>query len=311
LQNQNIISFQDTHNYKEIHYLTFGVEKEFISNIENLKNYSFTNGNWEKIYLKNIAKFTTQLVPGPITTDKKQPTHSIYAEMWDNSVVYPIISLMSLLKKDDFLWENLKVVKSNFYEIIYFDTQTSLEYKILWDGEWKITMDTFRDLGTAMILSLLVIYFLMVAQFKSFWVGWLIMLPFLLWFYGIFPGFSLLYIFDNQYFNATGMIWIISLWWIVVGNAILLIDYINIRKNDWVDIKNAIIEAGMIRFLPILLTNISAIFWAIKIVWDPVWSWLAWSIVFGLSSSAILTLLILPIFYYDSQKNFWKSQKNT
>jgi multidrug efflux pump subunit AcrB len=132
------------------------------------------------------------------------------------------------------------------------------------------------------------------------------MLPFLLWFFGIFPWFSILYLLKNEYFNATGMIWVISLAWIVVWNAILLIDYIDILKSRWWTLEMAIIEAWYIRFMPIMLTSISAIFWAIKITSDPVWSWLAWSIVCWLWASAILTLIAIPIFYFDSQKGNWE-----
>jgi len=102
------------------------------------------------------------------------------------------------------------------------------------------------------------------------------------------------------------MIGIISLAGIVVGNAILLIDYIQILKNRGWTIEKAIVEAGYVRFMPIMLTSISAILGAIKITSDPVWSGLAWSIVCGLSASAILTLILLPVFFYDSQKKYWK-----
>jgi multidrug efflux pump subunit AcrB len=104
------------------------------------------------------------------------------------------------------------------------------------------------------------------------------------------------------------MIWVISLAWIVVWNAILLVDYIDILKKQWWTIEKAIVSAWYIRFMPIMLTSISAIFGAIKITSDPVWSWLARSIVCGLSTSAILTLIAIPIFYYDSQKKLWDEE---
>jgi multidrug efflux pump subunit AcrB len=156
-----------------------------------------------------------------------------------------------------------------------------------------------------MIIAILAIYFLIVGQFRSFAVAWVVMLPFLLWFFGIFPWFSILYLLKNEYFNATAMIWIISLAWIVVWNAILLIDYVNILKSRWWTIEKAIIEAWYIRFMPIMLTSMAAIFGAIKITSDPVWSGLARSIVWWLATSAILTLIAIPIFYYDSQKKSW------
>lgn len=275
-----------------------------------LNKISFTNPQGQKIFLSSIAKINYSFVSPEINTDRRQNTNFIYAEMWDNSVIYPVIKMYSLLQSENFLWSDYKFLWWDFYWLHFEWLKDAKKYDVEWDWEWKLTMDTFRDLWTAMILAILAIYFLIVGQFASFAVAWVIMLPFLLGFFGIFPGFSVLYLLKNEYFNATAMIWIISLAWIVVWNAILLIDYVNILKSRWWTIEKAIIEAWYIRFMPIMLTSLSAIFWAIKIVADPVWSWLARSIVWWLASSAILTLIAIPIFYYDSQKKSWDEDMN-
>lgn len=282
------------------------VDNNSSNSTDLLKNISFTNNEWKKIFLSSIAKVEYSFVNPDINTDKRMQSNYVYAEMWDNSVIYPVIKLYSILQSSEFLWNDFKFLNWDFYWLHYEWLKDWKKYDIEWDWEWKLTMDTFKDLWTAMIIAIRAIYFLIVWQFRSFAVAWIIMLPFLLGFFGIFPGFSLLYLFKNEYFNATSMIWIISLAWIVVWNAILLIDYIDILKSRWRTIEKAIIEAWYIRFMPIMLTSISAIFWAIKITRDPVWSWLARSIVWGLSSSAILTLIAIPIFFYDSQKENWK-----
>jgi len=266
----------------------------------------FTNKLWEQIPLSSISSKKYTFLSHEINTDNREVTNYIYGEMWNNSVIYPIIDIYKILWSNNFLWNDYKITNKNFYELNFTSLKDWKKYKIEWDWEWKLTMDTFKDLWTAMIIALLAIYFLIVWQFKSFKVAWIIMLPFLLWFFWIFPWFSLLYIIKNEYFNATWMIWVISLAWIVVWNAILLIDYIWILKERWWTLEMAIIEAWYIRFMPIMLTSISAIFWAIKITSDPVWSWLAWSIVCWLSASAILTLIAIPIFYYESQKDNWE-----
>ncbi len=289
----------------EASYIVLWVKNELSESQELLEKISFTNNEGVKIPLSSIAKINYEFVSPEINTDKREKTHFIYAEMWDNSVVYPIISLMWFFKSDEFLKGKYKVVDSSLYDITYKGLQDGKIYKLEWDWEWKLTMDTFRDLGTAMIIAILTIYFLIVWQFRSFAVAGIVMLPFLLGFFGIFPWFSLLYLLKNEYFNATGMIWVISLAGIVVWNAILLIDYIDILKKQWWTIEKAIINAGYIRFMPIMLTSIAAIFWAIKITADPVWSGLARSIVWWLSTSAILTLIAIPIFYYESQKKYW------
>lgn len=282
------------------------VKNDLTETIELLDNITFTNNEGQKIHLSSIASIDYTFVTPEINTDGRQETNFIYSEMWDNSVVYPVVKLYSILQSKEFLGNDYKFLWWDFYWLHYEWIKDWKKYDIIWDGEWKLTMDTFRDLGTAMIIAIIAIYFLIVGQFRSFSVAWIIMLPFLLWLFGIFPGFSLLYLFKNEYFNATSMIWIISLAWIVVWNAILLMDYVLILKERGWTIEKSIIEAGYIRFMPIMLTSISAIFWAAKITSDPVWSWLARSIVWWLSSSAILTLIAIPIFYYDSQKKNWE-----
>lgn len=305
-KNESIISTVHDENSLENVNLILWVKNNQSEGRDFLSNVFFINWSWEKIYLSDISQFRYTVVWDELHTDKREKTNYIYGEMWENSVVYPIVKLYKIFKSENFLKWEYEVVSSNFYWIKYIWLLDKKEYKIEWDWEWKLTMDTFRDLWTAMIIALLAIYFLLVWQFKSFGIAGIIMLPFLLWFYWIFPGFSLLNIIKDEYFNATWMIWIISLAWIVVWNAILLIDYIHILKERWWTIEKAIITAGYIRFMPIMLTSLSAIFWAIKITSDPVWSWLAWSIVFWLFSSAILTLIVIPIFYYESQYKNWK-----
>ena len=265
----------------------------------------FINSKWDKIPLLSIWEIKYDFVNPEINTDKKEKTNYVYSEVWDNSVVYPILWLMWILKEKSFLNNDYQVIKSWPYWMEFLWKKDWFTYKVNWAWEWELTMDTFADMWIAMLIAILAIYFLIVAEFSSFWVAWIIMLPFLLWFFGIFPWFSILYLLNNEYFNATAMIWVISLAWIVVWNSILLIDYVQIGKKRWWTIENALLKAWYIRFMPIMLTSIAAILWAIKIVSDPVWSWLAWSIVSWLSVSAILTLIAIPIFYYDSQKKIW------
>lgn len=300
------VSLQRDSQNQERNYVIVGAEKDTAGFLEWLKNINLTNSQGEKIPFSTFIKAQSAFVSPNITTDEKKETYYIYGEMADNSVVYPTVELYSYLRSKDFLGDEFVVQKTSFYEIEFLSLKDGHTYSLVWDGEWKLTMDTFRDLGWAMILAIIFIYFLIVGQFRSFSIAWVVMLPFLLWFYGIFPWFTLLYLLKNEYFNATGMIWIISLAGIVVGNAILLIDYIHILKERWWTPEKAIVEAGYVRFMPIMLTSLSAILWAIKITSDPVWSGLAWSIVWWLSSSAILTLILLPIFYYDGQKKYWQ-----
>ncbi len=160
-------------------------------------------------------------------------------------------------------------------------------------------MDTFRDMGLAMILSLLAIYLLVVGEFKSFRVGGIVMMTFLFSFFGIFPGFALLGIVSDTYFTATAMIGAIALGGIVVGNAIIMLDYVTQLFESGKSLEDAVVEGSKKRVVPVLLTSAAAVLGSIVIAADPVWSGLAWAIAFGLSSSALLTLFLVPVFFYD------------
>jgi multidrug efflux pump subunit AcrB len=273
--------------------------------IDLLNKISFTNPKWQKIFLDSIASVEYTFVWNEINTDKREESTYIYWEMWDNSLIYPVIQLFWILMDDEFLNWEYEVISWSPYKIEYIWLKDDKKYVLEWGWEWSLTMDTFRDLWLAMWLSLLAIYFLLVWQFANFRIAWIIMITFLLSFYWVFSGFSLLYLLKNEYFSATSMIWIIALWWIVVWNAIILIDYLNVLKNNWLTIEDALLKAWYVRFAPIILTSLTTVFWAATIIWDPVWSGLAWSIIWWLLVSSILTLIIIPIFYYDSQKESW------
>lgn len=182
-------------------------------------------------------------------------------------------------------------------------------YSVKWagEGEWKITLDVFRDLGIAFLVALTLIYVLLVQQTGSFSVPLVIMIAIPLTLIGILPGFAILNLFFAQhigqytnsiFFTATAMIGMIALAGIVVRNSIILIDFIHVRVGHGIDLKEAIIESGAVRFTPILLTAGAAIFGAWVITLDPVFSGLAWSFIFGTFASTIFSLMVVPVVYY-------------
>jgi multidrug efflux pump subunit AcrB len=175
------------------------------------------------------------------------------------------------------------------------------------EGEWKITLEVFRDLGLAFAGALILIYILLVQQTESFAIPLVIMVAIPLTMIGIMPGFALLNgLFaqtignyrDSIFFTATGMIGMIALAGIVVRNSIILIDFIHVRVRAGESLKDAIIDSGAVRFTPILLTAGAAIFGSWIITLDPVFSGLAWSFIFGIFASTIFTLLVVPVIYY-------------
>ena len=164
---------------------------------------------------------------------------------------------------------------------------------LLWDGEWEVTWVTFRDMGAAFMVALLGIYILVVAQFGSFKVPLVILTPIPLTFIGILGGH---WLFDAP-FTATSMIGFIALAGIIVRNSILLVDFIRHAKTPDRDLTEVLIEAGSIRFKPILLTALAAMIGAAVILTDPIFQGLAISLLFGLASSTLLTVLVIPAIY--------------
>ncbi|OIO76412.1 hypothetical protein AUJ87_03050 [Candidatus Gracilibacteria bacterium CG1_02_38_174] len=283
---------------KEEGNVIVGFPRSERQDITTLKALTFTNPNGEKIRLDDIAQVDFGESGREIYTDNRAETVHIYAEIGENSVVYPVLKLYGLYGDKDFETLGYKKVDSSPYGIDFVGIKDGKKYRLEWGGEWELTMDTFRDLGLAMIFSLLGIYFLIVAQFRSFMIGGIVMTTFLLSFFGIFPGFSILYLISGTYFTATAMIGAIALGGIVVGNAIILLDYINQLIRDGKSLEFSVIEGSKKRFIPVMLTSVAAVAGSFIITGDPVWSGLAWSIIWGLSASAVLTLFFIPVFYY-------------
>ena len=164
---------------------------------------------------------------------------------------------------------------------------------LLWDGEWEVTYVTFRDMGAAFMVAILGIYLLVVAQFGSFKLPLVILVPVPLTLIGIVFGHWLL----GAAFTATSMIGFIALAGIIVRNSILLVDFIRHLRERGMPLREALIEAGSIRFKPIFLTAAAAMIGAGFILTDPIFQGLAISMVFGLASSTALTLLVIPAIY--------------
>ena len=167
-------------------------------------------------------------------------------------------------------------------------------YSIKWDGEWQITYETFRDMGIAYSVGLLLIYFLVVGQFRSYIVPLVIMAPIPLTVIGVMPGHWLM----GAQFTATSMIGMIALAGIIVRNSILLVDFINHALAGGRSLEQAVIESGAVRAKPIVLTALAAMLGAFFILGDPIFQGLAVSLIFGILVSTVLTLVVIPLLYF-------------
>ncbi len=164
---------------------------------------------------------------------------------------------------------------------------------ILWDGEWEITYVTFRDMAAAFAVAIVAIYILVVAQFGSFRLPLVVLTPIPLTLIGIILGHWLF----GAPFTATSMIGFIALAGIIVRNSILLVDFIRHGAAPGKTLREVLLEAGAVRFKPILLTALAAMIGAATILLDPIFQGLAISLLFGLASSTLLTVLVIPALY--------------
>ncbi|MCE1239007.1 MAG: efflux RND transporter permease subunit [Azonexaceae bacterium] len=167
-------------------------------------------------------------------------------------------------------------------------------YSVKWDGEWQVTYETFRDMGIAYAVGLILIYLLVVAHFGSYLVPLIIMAPIPLTLIGVMPGHAL---FGAQ-FTATSMIGMIALAGIIVRNSILLVDFIRQQVAAGVDFHDAVIQSAAVRAKPIALTALAAMLGALFILDDPIFNGLALALIFGILVSTLLTLVVIPVLYY-------------
>ena len=174
----------------------------------------------------------------------------------------------------------------------------NLSYGIKWDGEWQVTYETFRDMGLAYAFGLVLIYLLIVAQFRSYAMPLLIMAPIPLTAIGVLPGHALL----GAQFAATSMIGMIALGGILVRNSILLVDFIQHARAQGQSLDDAVVAACAVRARPIALTALAAALGALFILNDPVFNGLAVSLIFGLITSTVLTLIVVPLLYFGWQQ---------
>jgi multidrug efflux pump subunit AcrB len=183
--------------------------------------------------------------------------------------------------------------------------RSTSDYSLKWDGEWQVTYDTFRDMGIAYSVGLILIYLLVVAQFGSYWVPLVIMAPIPLTIIGVMPGHALL----GAQFTATSMIGMIALAGIIVRNSILLVDFVNQELAAGATLEAAVVRAGAVRAKPIALTALAAVLGAFFILDDPIFNGLAVALIFGIAVSTLLTLVVIPVLYYAAQTRILRRAK--
>ena len=245
----------------------------------------------QQIPLSSIATINRVIAAKPVYDRDQHQTVMVGGELLRSSPVYAVLALDKMLDGKKLAGERFTTANLGFVEA---QPRDITGYQILWGGEMRLTLDVFRDLGSAFIVALVLIYLVLVGYYKSFMIPLIVMGAIPLTLVGVFPGHWL----TNQAFTATSMIGVIALAGIVVRNSLLLIDFIIEYEARGYSVKDAVIEAGAIRFRPILLTALAIILGSAIMVTDPVFGGLAVSLIFGTFASTALTLLVIPLLYF-------------
>jgi multidrug efflux pump subunit AcrB len=272
-------------------------DKTSLQDIQNLK-IKGSQGNM--IPVSDLVKVVQDTLQKTIYRKDQKRVVYVTADMAGalESPVYAILGMNEKLTK-------MNVPKGYKVNELYMEQPTDeSDFTVKWDGEWQITLEVFRDLGVAFLVVIVIIYMLIVGWFQNFKTPMVMMLAIPLSLIGIVFGHWLL----SAYFTATSFIGMIALAGVMVRNSVLLIDFIEIRLNEGVPLKQAIIEAGAVRTTPILLTTGAVVIGASIILFDPIFQGLAISLVFGAVVSTVLTLLVVPIIYYITERKKWEKK---
>ncbi|PKF62858.1 multidrug transporter AcrB [Psychromonas sp. psych-6C06] len=256
-------------------------------NLEQLLTLKLTSLNGQLIALSEVVKIENTQMQKPIMHKNMIPMIMVTADM-AGPLDSPLYGMFDIYQR---IIESGLDIEQSFID----QPKGTSEVAVLWDGEWKITYETFRDMGIAYAVGMILIYLLVVAQFRSYIVPLVIMAPIPLTVIGVMPGHALL----GQQFTATSMIGMIALAGIIVRNSILLVDFINHETTSGKPFKEAVIHSGAVRAKPIILTGLAAMIGAFFILDDPIFGGLAISLIFGILISTVLTLVIIPVLYYS------------
>lgn len=245
----------------------------------------------EVVPLRSVLTISYEARPGTVYLEDAEQLSYVTAEVEDQSIVYVIIEIIKKLIKADLAGYEVTDWSLWGLELVAADgAALSLD----WGGEWEMTLENFRDLGIAMGVALFMVYALLVAQYGKFSTPAYILVTVPLGLVGILWGFLLLDTGFSIYLTATALIGFIALIGIVVNNAIIFLEYVEQAVAAGASYREALILAGEARLRPISLTSLTTVLGSLTIAGDPVWSGLAWAIVFGLSLSTVLTLIVYP-----------------
>ena len=265
------------------------------SGIQNLQELKLPTADGSQIALQEVTDLQQTTIDRSVYHKNLQPVVYVTGDVAgeEESPVYAIMKMSDAVGK-------IKVpdgygVKQ--YKGTVMPDQSD-RYSMKWDGEWHITVEVFRDLGLAFAVVLVLIYVLVVGWFGSFKTPLIIMAPIPLTLVGILPAHTLM----GAFFTATSMIGFIAGAGIIVRNSIILVDFIELRRSQGMPLEEAVVDAGAVRFRPMLLTAAAVVVGASVILFDPIFQGLALSLMAGEVASTVLSRMAVPVLYYLSQR---------
>jgi len=289
------------HNETEVKAtpITLRLKEADRSSLEDLKKIKMLSQSGMMVALGDIVKIEEKVRDKSIFRKNQKRVIYVTADIAGGleSPVYAIFDAGDKLK-------DIKVPEGYTLTELYA-SQPFMEqdYTIKWDGEWQITLEVFRDLGSAFAVVLVIIYILIVGWFQSFKAPIVMMVAIPLSLIGVLVGHWMM----GAFFTATSMIGVIALAGIMVRNSILLIDFVELRLADGIPLKQAVIEAGAVRTTPIVLTAGTVVIGAFIILFDPIFQGLAIALMGGSITATVLTLLVVPLAYYMTEKHKHKN----
>ncbi len=270
------------------------------TSLQDIKNLKIKGKMGNMVSIGDLVQVKADTLRNTIYRKDQKRVVYVLADMAGalESPVYAILGMEDKLK-------DIQLPTGYSINELYLEQPTDeSNFTVKWDGEWQITLEVFRDLGVAFLVVIIVIYMLIVGWFQNFKTPIVMMVAIPLSLVGIVLGHWLL----DAFFTATSFIGMIALAGVMVRNSVLLIDFIEIRLKDGIPIKQAIIEAGAVRTTPILLTTGAVVIGASIILFDPIFQGLAISLVAGAIVSTLLTLIVVPLIYYITERKKWEKK---
>ena len=299
LSNRSIGKLYDEDSFKDIG-VVLKLDDHEKASVSDLLQLKVISKNGQAIPMSDLVYPEHASIDKSIYRKNQKPVVYVTADMAGKleSPVYALLSLSNLLEKIE-MPEGYTLQEEWNHQ-----PETTSDYTVKWDGEWQITFEVFRDLGAAFAVVIIIIYVLLVGWFQSFRSPIVMLIAIPLSLIGIILGHWVF----GAYFTATSMIGLIALAGIMVRNSVLLVDFINLRLDEGIPLRQAVIEAGAVRTTPILLTAGTVVIGAVVMLFDPIFQGLAISLLGGTIFSTFLTLLAVPLIYYYLEKSKYQSK---